>query len=75
MSYAYVKPQRAGHNADTYHTNKSCQNAPDDPQKVPLDRAERSHKELCDYCAGVVEQTSERQKGLRERIQAGEIEV
>jgi hypothetical protein len=73
--YGYVKPQKAGHNADTYHTDNSCRNAPSDPQKVPLERIERSNKELCDYCAGVVEYTEERSKSLREQLESGEIEV
>jgi hypothetical protein len=75
MTDAYVKRQRAGHNADTYHTDPDCRNAPVDPKPVPLERAERSAKTLCDYCAGVVAFPDSRQPSLREQIEAGEVDV
>jgi hypothetical protein len=73
--YGYVKRQREGHNADTYHTDPTCCNAPEDPRRVPIDRIERSPLSLCAFCAGDVTQTSDRRPSLREQIQRGEIDV
>ena len=60
---------------NVFHTDRGCKFGPGDPREMDRSDADAYGYRVCKYCAGTVKQQDGRRLSLRERIEAGEVDV